>query len=190
MNLGTLFANIQLNTGAFISGLNTVMVATRTFSRQLGREFTATETSVYAASNARATAAARNTAAAARGFKDLGRIVSGIVIAQVFYRAVSAISETTSAVVEFTAQMEIAQKSFAHMFGSTDRATGYIEVMKDFAAVTEYTVQGTVDLSRRLNAMGFAANQTLGIMKILTDETAFLGGGEAKLERIQSTKMI
>jgi tape measure domain-containing protein len=117
-------------------------------------------------------------------FKDLGRIVSGIVIAQLFYRAVHAITDATNSVIEFSLQMEVAEASFTRMLESSQRATGFIEVMKDFAAVTEYNVDETLDFSRRLQAMGVEATQTKGVMTILTDEVAILGGGSQKLDRL------
>ena len=117
-------------------------------------------------------------------FRDIQRIVGGILISQAFYRAVNAIQSASGAVVDFSMNMEVAYASFTRLLGTEEKAKGFIAVMKDFAALTPYSTEQTLEMSRRLMAMGFEAEKVKGVMTIITDATAALGGDSQKLERI------
>lgn len=176
LNIGNLVATLSLNFSSFQQGLNGALAAARQVGTQLNQQFNR----INQASNA----ATRGTRNLGMGFKDLGRIVSGILISQAFYSGIQAIKAATFEVAHFSSEMEVARVSFERMMGSQARAAGFIETMKDFAAVTDFTTEQTLEMSRRLMAMGFEATQVKSVLSTVTDEVAYLGGGYEKLDRI------
>lgn len=175
-NLGEISAALTLNTVGFTARLREATSAFRLAGRVMEESFRDINRRT-----AETQAGVRNVG---NSFKDLGRIVGGIVVAQVFYGAIQAIQSATSAIIQFSIEMEVAQASLTRMLGTSLQASGYIETMKDFAAVTEFTTEQTIEMSRRLTAMGFEASQTRDLIGIVVDEVSLLGGGAQKLDRI------
>ena len=50
-------------------------------------------------------------------FKDVGRIVQGIMISKAFYGGLNAIRNCTDAVINFSTQLEYAHMTYENMFG-------------------------------------------------------------------------
>lgn len=176
MDAGQIIASLSLAFQDFRSGLTAAVTEAKRAGQQMQDAFNRID-------NAGANA---NKSAKDLGFsfKDLGRIVSGIVISQIFYQSIQTIKDATSAVIEFSMEMERAQVSFTKMLGSSDAATGFIENIKNLAAVSDFSTQQVVTLARRLMAFGVSAKQVTPIMKILADETAYLGGSDYMLQHI------
>lgn len=116
--------------------------------------------------------------------KDIQRIIGGILISQAFYRTANAIEEATKALVKFQMNMETAQVSFTRLIGNADKAKAFVETMKDFAALTPYTTEQALEMSRRLMAMSFPVNQIKSVMTVITDAASALGGDSQKVERM------
>jgi tape measure domain-containing protein len=176
LNLGNIFATLTLRATPYVQALQQAMTQTQSITGAIRNQFNNAANAIQNMNT--------QTTRASSGFKDLGRIVSGIVVAQAFYQVVHSIKSATEAVITFSMEMEVADAAFTRMLGSAERSTGFLETMKDFAAVTEYTTTETLDFSRRLQAMGFQATQTKAVMAVLTDEVALLGGGSNKLDRL------
>ena len=117
-------------------------------------------------------------------FKDIGRVWSGIVMSQAFYRTLNAIQNCTQAIIEFNAELENANISFKILLGSAKEATRFIYALEDFAADTPFEFQDAEIGARRLMAVGFSAKATIPIMRTVSDMTAVVGGGTDTLERI------
>lgn len=117
-------------------------------------------------------------------FKDLDRIVSGILISQLFYNAVNGIQDATVAVTRFINNMERAQIAMEYFLGSAEKAQGFIANMKDFAAVTAFSTEQALVLSRRLMGAQFKPENIRSIMEILNDASAATGGTPEQMDRI------
>ena len=87
-------------------------------------------------------------------FKDVGRIVQGILISQAFYTGLRSIKEATSATWDFASSLEYAQIAYSNLFGDTKLATEFINVLKDFAAVTPFGFTEAEKAAKRLLAYG------------------------------------
>ena len=86
-------------------------------------------------------------------FKDVARIVQGIIISKAFYGGLNAIRQCTNAVWEFSQELEYAKIAYSNLFGDTALAEEFINVLKDFAATTPFTFQESEDRkSTRLNS--------------------------------------
>lgn len=117
-------------------------------------------------------------------FKDVSRIITGILISQAFYKLLSTIEEATSALFTFNAQMEQAAISFSILLGSDEEAKQFIGVLEDFAATTPFEMRDAARGAQRLMAMGFAAENVVPILRSVTDASAVLGGTPETIDRI------
>ena len=115
-------------------------------------------------------------------FKDVGRIVQGILISKAFYSGLNAIRNAKDAVWEFAKQLEYAQMTYSNLFGSTELATEFINVLKDFAAVTPFAFSDAEAAAKRLLAYGIQSKNVMYVMQgILAASTA-----QQKPEMIES----
>ncbi|MNU34911.1 hypothetical protein D3C71_234980 [compost metagenome] len=176
-NAGVIQASLNMVTTGFTRALSGAVSSLRTAGQQMNNAF-----GPGAQGNINNTANAANRLA--NSFKDVNRIVSGIVIAQVFYQGVQAIESGVSSLVEFSNQMQVAQVSMEYFLGTADKASGFVAVMQDFAATTPFSTAQSIDLSRKLMAMGFQSKSILNVMQTLVDATAAAGGTGDELNRI------
>ena len=98
-------------------------------------------------------------------FKDVARIVQGIIISKLFYAGLNAIRKCTDAVWEFSKQLEYAQIAYSNLFGSVELATEFINVLKDFAATTPFSFQESESAAKRLLAYGIQYKNVMYMMK-------------------------
>lgn len=175
--VGDITANLSLNISQFTKAMGQALDGARNLGSQLSSAFgPGTLNNMN-----RVNGAAKDMAS---HLKDVDRIVSGIIISQVFYQAANAIQEGVSALFRFSNNMQTAQVSMEYFLGSAERAEGFIKVMQDFAASTPFSTEQSLDLSRKLMAMGFQAENIRSIMQILVDAAAASGGTADELNRI------
>jgi len=86
--------------------------------------------------------------------------------------------------VSFNAMMEQARIGFTTMLGSAEKAQAFLDEMAEFAARTPFEFPDLLEASRRMMAMGFAAEEVLPTMKAIGDATAGLGLGREGINRI------
>ncbi len=98
-------------------------------------------------------------------FKDVARIVQGIVISKAFYSGLNAIRNATDAVWEFGKELEYAHMVYSNMFGDTKLASEFINVLKDFAAITPFTFTQAEQAAKRLLAYGIQAENVMYVMR-------------------------
>lgn len=177
MDLGTLSGQLTLSISQFTASINQAAGQ----AAGLGQKLNNSLGSGAAGSINKTTQAIQSSGAS---FKDLGRIVSGILISQLFYSAIGSIKSASAAVVDFSANMEAAQISMEYFLGSKDKAQGFLEVMKDFAATTPFSTEQAIDSSRRLMAMGFAADSLKSVMTIMTDAASATGATAEQMDRV------
>jgi tape measure domain-containing protein len=177
LNVGVLTAALTLNIQNFLTSLNTAQAATSRIGTALTQ---AVGTGAQNGLNGTTASVNRFN----NSMKDVRRIVQGILVAQFFYRITTAIQDSIFEVQRFSQEMEVAQVSFERLLGSSNNAKGFISVMQDFAALTPFTTEQTLEMSRRMIAMGFQAESVKDVMTTLTDATSALGGDASKLDRM------
>lgn len=97
-------------------------------------------------------------------FKDVARIVQGIIISKVFYGGLNAIRRATDAVWEFSQELEYAKMAYSNLFGDTALADEFINVLKDFAATTPFSFQESEAAAKRLLAYGIQYKNVMYVM--------------------------
>jgi tape measure domain-containing protein len=106
-------------------------------------------------------------------FKDVARIVQGIIISKAFYSGLNSIRNATDAVWEFSKSIEYAQMVYSTLFRSTDLATEFINVLQDFAAITPFTFTQAEQAAKRLLAYGIQYQNVMYVMQgVLAASTA------------------
>lgn len=98
-------------------------------------------------------------------FKDVSRIVQGILISKAFYGSLNAIRSATTEVWNFSKELESANIAYNNLFGDTALATEFINVLKDFAAVTPFTFQNANAAAKRLLAYGIQYENIMYVMQ-------------------------
>lgn len=112
-------------------------------------------------------------------FKDVGRIVQGILVSKLFYTAFNDIRRATDAVWEFGKSMEYTRITYANLFGDVDLANEFIEVLKDFAAITPFSFEDSEKASKRLLAYGIEAKNVMYIMQGILAASSMQGNAAA-----------
>ena len=77
-------------------------------------------------------------------FKDVARIVQGIMISKAFYGGLNAIRNCTDAVMDFSQQLEYAKMAYSNLFGDNELAEEFINVLKDYKYENRLETCGTV----------------------------------------------
>lgn len=98
-------------------------------------------------------------------FKDVARIVQGIVISKVFYSGLNAIRNCKNAVYEFSQSLEYAKVAYSNLFGDTALAEEFINVLKDFAATTPFSFSESEQAAKRLLAYGIQYKNVMYVMQ-------------------------
>ncbi len=116
-------------------------------------------------------------------FKDVSRIVQGIIVSKIFYSSLNAIRRATDAVWEFSKELEYAKMVYSTLFGDTDLAQEFINVLKDFAAVTPFSFKQSEEAAKRLLAYGIESKNVMFMMQGVLS-AATVQGTDAIIEPI------
>lgn len=98
-------------------------------------------------------------------FKDVARIVQGIMISKAFYGGLNAIRNCTNAVWEFGQELEYAKIAYSNLFGDTALAEEFINVLEDFAATTPFSFSESEAAAKRLLAYGIEYKNVMYVMQ-------------------------
>lgn len=88
------------------------------------------------------------------------------------------------AAIKMGTQLQQAEIAFGTMLGSAELAGAYLEELKQFAAATPFEFAELVPAAKRLMALGFAAEETIPMLKALGNAAAGLGGGAPLIQRL------
>ena len=116
-------------------------------------------------------------------FKDVARIVQGIIISKVFYSGLNAIRRVTSEVWEFSKSLEYSKMVYANMFADAGLSNEFVTVLQDFAAKTRFSFQELNEASQQLVAYGFEANNLMYVLNGVA-AAASISGDPQKMESI------
>ncbi len=108
--------------------------------------------------------------------KDLKRILGGIVVSQAFYKMLGIMQDLVSSSVEFMTNMEQSAISFKYLLGSAEDASGFLQALQDFAVSSPMDMSGAESAARMLMTMGFQAENTIAVLRVLTDAATVAGG--------------
>jgi tape measure domain-containing protein len=88
------------------------------------------------------------------------------------------------AVATVAGQMEQNSVAFETLLGSAQKAGKFLEELKQFAASTPFEFPDLVAASKKLLAMGFAAEEVQPMLRTIGDAVSALGGGSAEIDRV------
>jgi tape measure domain-containing protein len=178
LDLNNLTAGISLNIQNFVNQMNRVSQTVQNMSSRLNNSF-------GPGAQGHINATSRSAQQLNRDFKDMERIVGGILISQMFYNATNQIQTASGAMLGFMNDMEKAQISMEYFLGGNEQAAqGFIMNMKDFSAETAFNTQQALNLSKKLLNARFEAGQIRGIMERLNDASAVAGMTPETIDRI------
>lgn len=89
-----------------------------------------------------------------------------------------------TAALQAAGKMEQTQIAFKTMLGSSTAAEKHLKELKDFAAATPFEFEDVTRASRKMQALGFAAQDVLPNLRIIGDAAAGLGLGAEGIDRI------
>lgn len=124
--------------------------------------------------------------------EGLGNTLSGILknafsftLGMTFLRALRlGINATARSALDFYNTVEQAEIGFSAMLGDAQKAFAFIRDMADFAAYTPFELPQLLNASKRMMALGFAAEDALPMLTAIGDTSVALGKGEAGIEQI------
>ena len=107
---------------------------------------------------------------------NVKRILEGIMISQSFYRLLGIMQDLVSNANQFMTYMEQSAVSFKYLVGSAEDANGFLTALEDFAVSSPLDMQGATKSARMLMTMGVEAENTIGVLRVLTDAAVVAGG--------------
>lgn len=169
-----LLVNLGINTSGFTGGLRGASKSADQFAKTIMKSYRSADQAAKRTTG-QFNLFAKETKSA---FKDVGRIVQGIIISQAFYKMLGDIKAATAAVWEMAKQFESASISFNQFLRDGPKTQRFLTQLENFAAATPFTFQQSVDNARRLLAYGFKDNSLLTVMRTLADASAASGDME------------
>ena len=117
-------------------------------------------------------------------FKDVSRIISGIVISQAFYQMLQTARDAASALFQFNNELQRTHIAMTRALGSARAADAFIAALNEFAAQTPFNFSQLEQLSVKLKGFGFEAKSVIPVLRILGDTVAGIGGTTDTLDGI------
>lgn len=115
---------------------------------------------------------------------SFGGTLASRATAEVFQLIRRAVGEAGDALLNFNAKLETARVGLAAFTKDGQQATQLVGDLTAFAATTVFGLDEVLSGTRRLLAMGIAADEVLGVFKDLSTAVAAVGAGEQGLQRI------
>jgi tape measure domain-containing protein len=210
MDVGELVASLRLNLAEFKGGFDQARAEVRTGMNKVASEV---ESSSGKASKAMKDMATNSTSAAndmaegirrgptqsltdldeeakrvtwnVRGYlKDTGRVVTGILIAQGFYKVLSAIEGSISALFSFNQQLQQSEIAFEKMLGSAKAAKGFMKDLQDLSATTPFSYASAQKAAQNLLNVGWAADKVIPTLRTVIDAASLRGASPDVIDGI------
>ena len=116
-------------------------------------------------------------------FKDVSRIVGGIVVSKIFYGALGIIRDVTDAVSEFNTELEYTKMVYSTMFQDTSLADEFTNVLKDFSAKSPFSFSDSSKAARQLLSYGMESKNLMYVMQGVMNAASVIGDS-SKIESI------
>lgn len=162
-----LTAKLNLNISNFATNLQKAQTSMSKFAADLNGKI-----------NTGTKEATKNTRAWGLNLKSVSQVVSGILISQAFYRTINAIQDATSAVWNFSKELESAKIAYTSLFGDVSLANEFINVLKDFAAVTPFAFGDAEKAAKRLLAYGIEYKNVMYVMQGVLAASSMTGDAQ------------
>lgn len=210
MDVGELVASLRLNLSQFSSGMNQAQQEVKTGMANVAR---AVESSSGQASKALQNMGSSGSSAAAdlgeaikkgpkqslteldneakrvtwnvRGYlKDTGRVVTGILIAQGFYKVLSAIEGSIAALFRFDQSLQQSEIAFTKMLGSAQAAKSFMMDLQDLSATTPFSYEAAQKAAQNLLNVGWAADKVIPTLRTVIDAASLRGASPDVIDGI------
>jgi len=162
-----LTAKLNLNISNFATNLQKAQTSMSKFAADLNGKI-----------NTGTKEATKNTRAWGLNLKSVSQVVSGILISQAFYRIINAIQDATGAVWNFSKELESAKIAYTSLFGDVSLANEFINVLKDFAAVTPFAFGDAEKAAKRLLAYGIEYKNVMYVMQGVLAASSMTGDAQ------------
>ena len=164
MNFGEITTTLRLNISEFTQRLNQASNEAKSFMQKLR------DTTGGVASQAEKSKFA---------FKDVSRIVQGIIISKIFYSGLNAIRSCVDAVKEFSSELEYTRMVYSTLFGDVALAEEFIRVLKDFSSTSPFSFEDASKAAQQLAAYGIQYKNLMYMMKGVMSAATMQGNAEA-----------
>lgn len=183
--VGSLFADLKFK--ADQASLSKAVSQANTAISSIGKETTKTVKTINTGMNnaSKSVKTFSEHVMTARGYvKDFSKVVTGILMAQLFYQGfVQPIKNAITAIKEFHQEIETTTISFKYLLGgSKELASELMNVVKEMAALTPYTFEQMSDMTKMLLRYGFEGKTLKPTLKILMDTASAYGMNSLQLE--------
>ena len=172
------FSNVQNNTSRLRQNMQGASNATQTLNsnaREASNQIRGIGTNTNKAAN-NANKLNSNLQQSRNLATDIQRIIGGIVISQSFYQLTGIMRDLVNSSIEFMTNMEQSAISFKYLLGSAENASGFLQSLQDFAVSSPMDMKGAESAARMLMTMGFQAENTISVLRVLTDAATVAGG--------------
>jgi tape measure domain-containing protein len=120
-----------------------------------------------------------------RGYlKDTGRVVTGILIAQAFYKVLSAVESSIGAVFNFNQQLQQSTIAFEKMLGSAAAAKSFMQDLQDLSATTPFSYESAQKAAQNLLNVGWAADKVIPTLRTVIDAASLRGASPDVIDGI------
>lgn len=176
----SLNTTLTVDRSQYVAGLKAAAKATKNFEKQVAGAGSQVSRQMQQASRATQQYAQYSK----KSFKDVTRIIQGILVAQGFYALARAIRGTITETKRLAQTFEQLKISFRLLLGDAAKANQLFAQIEDHAARTPFELEEAAQASRKLLAVGYDASETLKILQDITDVTAVSGADPEVLQRI------
>jgi len=114
-------------------------------------------------------------------------LVQGVgmgVTNQVFAGIAKGAQAAKGAIIDFNNTLEQFSIGLETLVGDGQKATAFLQQLKQFAKTTPFNFADVQDGTRRLLAMGFAAEEIIPVMRAVGNQVAGVGTGKVGLDRV------
>jgi tape measure domain-containing protein len=111
-------------------------------------------------------------------------IIGAGLLEKAFAGIADALESAGRVAIDTNARLEQARIGFGTMLGGAQQADAFLREMAAFAAATPFSFPDLLDASKRMLAMGFAADEVKPLLTAVGDAVSAMGGGAGEIDRV------
>lgn len=180
LKVADLFANLSLVMKDFNKGLTDAVKQAQSAGRDMGSAMSSSTAAGLNKMTQDVNAFANN---ARSQFKDVSRIVQGIVVSQAFYAGLNKVQSMVAAMQDYNISVEQSTVAFKYLLGSQEASVYMMNQLQDLASETSFTTDSAVKAGRLMMAYGYSAKETIPILRTMADASAVAGGDDDAFKR-------
>lgn len=109
---------------------------------------------------------------------------AGGIAASLGLGAIGSLKDASSAILEYSANLEQTKIAFTTLMKSSDEAQAHLKELEKFAAETPFEFPELTQASRRFQNMGLNAKQVIPLLRAVGDAVAAAGGGSEQIDGV------